>query len=59
MITEHAVLVVGIDQQHDVIFINDPFFAEAPLDLWLTEFIIGWQEKDRQYAVIGLAPPDD
>src|SRR5687767_9523123 len=24
--TEHAVLVVGIDQQNDVIYINDPFF---------------------------------
>jgi hypothetical protein len=57
--TEHAVLVVGIDPQHDAIYINDPFFAEAPIELSLDEFIVGWQEKDRQYAIIGLAPLEE
>jgi len=56
IITEHAVVVVGIDQEHDMIYINDPFFADAPIEISLIEFEIGWEEKDRQYAVIGLAP---
>ena len=31
------------------------YFAEAPIEMSLLQFEIGWQEKDRQYAVIGLA----
>jgi ABC-type bacteriocin/lantibiotic exporter with double-glycine peptidase domain len=57
IITEHAVLVVGIDQAHDLIYIHDPFFAEAPIELELLRFETGWEEKERWYAVIGLAPP--
>ena len=33
-----------------------PFFAEAPLALALNTFLIGWEEQDRQYVVIALAP---
>lgn len=48
-------------QQHenDLIYIHDPFFPTAPIEMSLIAFEIGWQEKDRQYATIGLAPPDD
>lgn len=57
IITEHAVVVVGIDQDHDDIYIHDPYFADAPIEMSLIEFQIGWEEKDRQYGVIGLAWP--
>jgi hypothetical protein len=55
--TEHAVLVVGIDQAHDWIYIHDPFFAQAPIEMSLIEFEVGWIEQEGYYAVIGLAPP--
>jgi ABC-type bacteriocin/lantibiotic exporter with double-glycine peptidase domain len=57
VITDHAVVVVGIDQQHGVIYIHDPSFAAAPIELSLIEFETGWIERDQQYAVIRLAPP--
>ena len=41
IITEHAVVVVGIDQAHDVIYIHDPFFAEAPIEMELLRFETG------------------
>lgn len=58
-VTRHAVVVVGIDRTDGVIYIDDPFFADAPIEMSLLRFEIGWQEKDREYAVISLAPPDD
>ena len=58
-ITEHAVVVVGIDESNRVIYLHDPFFPEAPIELSLIAFEIGWEEKERHYAVIGLAPPED
>jgi ABC-type bacteriocin/lantibiotic exporter with double-glycine peptidase domain len=59
IITEHAVLVVGIDQAHDRIYIHDPFFAQAPIEMSLIEFEVGWIEQEGYYAVLGLAPPED
>ncbi len=56
-VTRHAVVVVGIDQAHGVIYINDPFFANAPIEMPLLTFETGWEELDRYYAVIGLTPP--
>jgi hypothetical protein len=58
-VTEHAVVVVGIDESNRVLYIHDPFFPEAPIELPLISFEIGWEEKERHYAVIGLAPPDE
>jgi ABC-type bacteriocin/lantibiotic exporter with double-glycine peptidase domain len=57
-VTEHAVVVVGIDRNNDVIFINDPFFADTLIEMELLRFETGWEELDRRYAVIGLAPPE-
>jgi ABC-type bacteriocin/lantibiotic exporter with double-glycine peptidase domain len=54
-VTEHAIVVVGVDERNDVIYIHDPFFATAPIELPLLTFEIGWEEKGWQYAVIGLA----
>ena len=53
-VTEHAVVVVGVDEQSDLIYIHDPFFPTAPIEMPLIVFEIGWEEKGRQYAVIGL-----
>lgn len=55
-VTRHAVVVVGIDQAQGVIYINDPFFPNAPIEMPLLNFEIGWEEKDREYGVIRLAP---
>lgn len=54
-VTRHAVVVVGIDQENGVIYIHDPFFATAPIEMSLLTFETGWEELDRQYAIIGLA----
>ena len=56
-VTYHAVVVLGCDQTGEVIYIHDPFFTEAPIELNLTQFMIGWQEQNRQYAVVALTPP--
>lgn len=56
-VTRHAVVVTGIDQENGMIYIHDPFFAQAPIAMELLRFETGWEELDRQYAVIGLAPP--
>jgi hypothetical protein len=58
-VTRHAVVVVGIDRARGVIYIHDPFFAQAPIEMEFIPFETGWEELGRQYAVIGLAPPED
>lgn len=58
-VTRHAVVVVGMDQEHGVVYIHDPFFAESPIEMEVLPFEMGWEELDRCYAVIGLAPPVD
>lgn len=58
VVTDHAVVIVGIDQEHEVIYLNDPFFTQAPIEMTLLEFEIGWEEKDRQYGIIALTPPE-
>lgn len=55
-VTHHAVVVVGIDRANDIIYINDPFFADAPIGMSLLNFQIGWEEKFREYAIIRLSP---
>jgi ABC-type bacteriocin/lantibiotic exporter with double-glycine peptidase domain len=56
-VTEHAVVVVGIDQAQNKIYIHDPFFSEAPIEMSLIAFEAGWIEGEGYYAIIGLAPP--
>lgn len=57
-VTEHAVVVIGIDQEHDLIYIHDPFFEEAPISMSSISFEAGWIEKDQIYAVLGLIDPE-
>jgi hypothetical protein len=40
--TEHAVVVVGLDESNGVIYINDPFFPNAPIEMSLIVFEIGY-----------------
>jgi uncharacterized protein YvpB len=49
-ITDHAVVVVGLDDQH--IFVNDPGFASAPQAVELAWFYDAWQNFALRYAII-------
>jgi uncharacterized protein YvpB len=49
-ITEHAVVVVGFAE--DVVYVNDPDFAEAPQSVASGWFDDSWHYHDRWYAVI-------
>lgn len=53
--TQHAVVVVGVDRMNDLIYIHDPYFVEFPIEMSLLAFEMGWEEHDRQFAVIGLS----
>jgi len=48
--TDHAVVVVGLDEQ--TVYVNDPYFDQAPQGIPLAEFILAWLEKDYRCAVI-------
>ncbi len=50
--TDHAIVVVGIDEQS--VYINDPAFASAPIPVSHGDFGLAWLERDEYYAV--LAP---
>lgn len=50
--TDHAVVVVGMDAQS--IYLNDPAFATAPIQVGLGDFDLAWLERDEYFAV--LAP---
>jgi ABC-type bacteriocin/lantibiotic exporter with double-glycine peptidase domain len=53
--TFHAVVVVGLDEQF--VYVNDPYFADAPKEVARGEFVLAWLEQDYRYAVIRLAEP--
>lgn len=48
--TRHAVVVVGMDEEH--VYLNDPFFDIAPQVVSRLEFELAWDEMDNTYAVI-------
>lgn len=48
--TYHAVVVVGMDEQ--MIYINDPAFATAPIQITHEEFALAWFEHDDLYALL-------
>ena len=47
---DHALVVVGFDEEH--IFVNDPYFDEAPIPVPRGDFELAWLERDYFYAVI-------
>lgn len=51
--SDHAVVVVGIDDMY--IYLNDPDFARAPMQVSHGDFGLAWLERDEFYAV--LIPP--
>jgi uncharacterized protein YvpB len=53
--TEHALVIVGVDIASEKIYVYDPFFGEAPIELTLDEFEPAWTEMDRRYVVISLS----
>ena len=48
--TDHAVLVVGFDEQ--AVYVNDPAFEKAPQRVPHADFELAWLEFDYRYAVI-------
>jgi ABC-type bacteriocin/lantibiotic exporter with double-glycine peptidase domain len=48
--TDHALVVVGFDDAH--IFVNDPYFDNAPIAVTRGDFELAWLERDYYYATI-------
>ena len=49
----HAVLAVGYDDE--IVYLNDPVFADAPQRVSWGDFLLAWSEFDYRYAVIRKA----
>lgn len=54
LVTDHAVVVVGVNREENLIAIHDPSLPDGPLEMHLVEFEICWFEKYAQYAVVAL-----
>ncbi|MBX3058239.1 MAG: C39 family peptidase [Anaerolineae bacterium] len=48
--TDHAIVVVGIDDA--TIYVNDPYFTQAPIAVSRGDFELAWLERDYYYALI-------
>jgi ABC-type bacteriocin/lantibiotic exporter with double-glycine peptidase domain len=48
--TDHALLVVGYDEEH--LYVNDPSHDEAPIAVSRGDFELAWLEKDYYYALV-------
>lgn len=48
--TFHSVVIVGYDQTH--VFVNDPYFDDAPKAVTRGDFLLAWLEMGYRYAVI-------
>ena len=48
--TDHAVLVVGFDEQ--AVYVNDPAFEQAPQRVPRADFELAWIEFDYRYAIV-------
>ena len=48
--TDHTVVVIGYDEQE--VYINDPFFEQAPQHVSRADFELAWLEFDFRCAVI-------
>jgi ABC-type bacteriocin/lantibiotic exporter with double-glycine peptidase domain len=46
----HSVVVVGYDEDH--IYVNDPYFDDAPKMVAIGDFVLAWLEMSYRYAVI-------
>jgi hypothetical protein len=50
--TDHAVVVVGFDDDTRSIYLNDTFFDEAAIAVPREYFELAWLERDYYYATI-------
>jgi uncharacterized protein YvpB len=50
--TDHAVVVVGYDNEAQVIYLNDPYFDQAPITVPRGFFELAWLERDYHFAII-------
>lgn len=50
--TDHAVVVIGYDTDTQSIFLNDPYFEEAPILVPQGFLELAWLERDNFYAAI-------
>ena len=48
--TGHAVVVVGIDDE--MVYLNDPAFANAPQVVSHGDLLLAWLEMEEYYAII-------
>ena len=46
----HALVVVGLDK--DYVYVHDPEFPNAPLQVSIGDFDLAWLEHDEMYAAI-------
>lgn len=49
-ITDHAVVIVGINDEH--VYLNDPAVVLSPVQVSLGDFDLAWLERDEMYAVL-------
>ncbi len=49
------VLHFGLDDEN--VYLNDPFFADAPIPVKIDYFLSAWADRDEQYAIISLIEP--
>ncbi len=50
--TRHAVVVVGLDEEGEKVYLNDPYFDHAPQIVSPLEFRLAWDEMANLYAVL-------
>ena len=48
--TDHALVVVGFDEAN--VFVNDPYFDDAPITVTRGDFELAWLERDCFFAAI-------
>jgi hypothetical protein len=54
--TPHALVIAGIVGE-EIVYVNDPAFADAPIAVAPGDFLLAWEEFGNQWAVITQQPP--
>lgn len=50
--TPHTVLLVGLDDEDEMAYVNDPAFEEAPQRIPLSHFLLAWSHFDYTCVVV-------
>ena len=48
--TYHSIVVVGYDEAQ--IYVNDPYFDDAPQSVAIDDFLLAWLEMSNRYAAL-------